>query len=140
GADLTHVVQMVNVVGRIWTNGSAGAAFQLNAFFLAGAHFTSDPWVLFDQESGRWFAGIFDVTRGAEDLAVSTTGNPTGSWFIYQPTYGNCPDQAKGGIDTNVLALGFNVFSGIGCPGGFLGAGIQVLNKAEMVAGATTHF
>jgi hypothetical protein len=139
GADLTHVVQMVNVVGRIWTNGVAGSAFELDAFFLTPGDFVSDPWVLFDQESGRWFAGIFDVTRGGENYAVSQTGNPTGSWFIYLATTGNCPDQGKGGVDTNVVALGYNMFSGIGCTGGFLGAGVQVLNKAEMVAGLTTH-
>src|SRR5207249_7105324 len=101
------------------------SAFQLNTFFVAGTDFISDPWVLFDQESGRWFAGIFDVTRGGENYAVSTTGNPTGTWKVYLGTVGNCPDQGKGGVDTNVLALGYNMFSGIGCGGGFLGAGIQ---------------
>src|SRR4030088_241136 len=50
GADATHVVQMVNVVGKIWTNHVAGTAFQLNAFFLSGTNFISDPWVMFDQE------------------------------------------------------------------------------------------
>jgi len=140
GADATHVVQMVNVVGKIWTNGVAGSAFQLNPFFLAGTDFTSDPWVLFDQESGRWFAGIFDVTTGGENIAVSTTGSPTGSWFIYKPVYGNCPDQGKGGVDTNVLSLGFNVFSGLGCTGGFLGGAVEIFNKAQMIAGASVNF
>jgi len=54
--------------------------------------------------------------------------------------YGNCPDRGRGGVDTDVLALGFNVFSGIGCTGGFLGAGLQWLNKSEMIIGATAHF
>src|SRR5262245_48765060 len=83
GADATHVLQMVNDVGKIWTSGVPGAAFQLNGFFMAGGDFISDPWVLFDRESGRWFAGIFDVTLGGERIAVSQTGDPTGSWFVY---------------------------------------------------------
>src|SRR5439155_6845222 len=145
GADATHVVQMVNVVGKIWTSGVAGSAFQLDAFFLSTGQFVSDPWVMYDQESGRWFAGIFNVTIGGEAIAISTTGSPTGTWFVYKVTYpgqpgGGCPDQGKGGVDTNVLGLGFNEFSGVGCTGGFLGAGIEVFNKAEAIAGATLHF
>src|SRR5439155_314853 len=73
GADATHVVQMVNVVGKIWTSGVAGSAFQLDAFFLSTGQFVSDPWVMYDQESGRWFAGIFNVTIGGEAIAISTT-------------------------------------------------------------------
>jgi hypothetical protein len=148
GADATHVVQMVNVVGRIWTGTTPGAAFSLNGFFVAGTNFLSDPWVLFDQESGRWFAGIFDVTLGGERIAISTTGDPTGSWFVYAVQYpspavsgGGCPDQGKGAVDNNVLALGFNEYLTAGtCAGGFLGAGIEIFNKAQMMAGAAVNF
>jgi hypothetical protein len=145
GADATHVVQMVNVVGKIWTNHVAGSAFQLSAFFLGGSDFLSDPWVMFDQESGRWFAGIGDFTLAGEDIAISTTGSPTGSWHVYHVQYpgqpgGGCPDQSKAGIDTNVLGLGFNEFSGVGCTGGFLGAGLEVFNKSQLIAGVTVNF
>ena len=145
GADSTHVVQMVNLVGKIWTNHVAGPAFQLSTFFGAGSNFLSDPWVMFDQESGRWFAGIGDFTLAGERIAISQTGDPTGSWWLYAIQYpgatgGGCPDQSKAGIDTNVLGLGFNEFSGVGCTGSYLGAGLEVFNKAEMIAGASVHF
>jgi hypothetical protein len=145
GADKTHVVQMVNIVGRIWTSHVAGSVFPLGSFFLAGTDFISDPWVFFDQESGHWFSGIFDVTFGGELIAVSQTGNPTGSWFVYAIQYpgqsgGGCPDQGKGGVDSNILALGFNEFSGVGCTGGFLGAGLEEFNKSQMLTGATVDF
>jgi hypothetical protein len=145
GADATHVVQMVNVVGKTWTNKVPGPVFTLNSFFGAGANFLSDPWVLFDQESGRWFAGIFDVNLGGERIAVSQTGDPTGSWFVYAIQYpgvsgGGCPDQGKGGVDSDVVALGFNEFAGNGCTGGFLGAAIEVFNKSQMMAGASVSF
>jgi hypothetical protein len=144
GADATHVLQMVNVVGKIWTSGVPGTAFQVNAFFMAGGDFLSDPWVLFDRESGRWFAGIFDVTLGGERIAVSQTGDPTGSWFVYAIQYpgqpgGGCPDQGKGGVDSDTVGLGFNEFSGVGCTGGFLGAGIELFSKAQMLAGQTSR-
>jgi hypothetical protein len=145
GADATHVVQMVNVVGRTWTSSVPGSVFSLDSFFIGGGHFISDPWVLFDQESGRWFAGVFDVTLGGERIAVSTTGDPTSTWGVYAIQYpgvsgGGCPDQGKGGVDNNVLALGFNEFAGNGCTGGLLGAGLEVFNKADMLAGVSVHF
>jgi hypothetical protein len=145
GADKTHVVEMVNIVGRIWTSAVPGSTFQLNSFFLAGTDFISDPWVLFDQESGHWFAGIFDVTLGGEQMAASKTGDPTGSWFVYAVQYpgqpgGGCPDQGKGGVDNNVVTLGFNEFAGNGCTGGFLGGAVEIFNKTQMMAGASLNF
>jgi hypothetical protein len=150
GADATHVVQMVNLVGRVWTNHLPGVAFQLSSFFLSGTDFISDPWVFFDQESGHWFAGIGDFTQtgshsAGEIVGVTQTGDPTGSWFIYTIGYpgqtgGGCPDQGKAGVDNNVLALGFNEFSGVGCTGGFLGAALEILNKSQMIAGSSVNF
>jgi hypothetical protein len=145
GSDGAHVLQMVNVVGKIWTSGAPGAAFQLNPFFLGGTNFLSDPWVLYDQESGRWFAGIFDVTLGGERIAISQTSDPTGSWFVYAIQYpgvsgGGCPDQGKGGIDSDTVGLGFNEFAGNGCTGAFLGAAVEVFPKAAMESGSSFSF
>ncbi len=138
-------VQMVNVVGRIWTGTTAGSVFSLNSFFLAGSNFLSDPTVRFDSASGRFFAGIFDVTLGGERIAVSTSSDPGGSWVVYAVRYpgepgGGCPDQGKLGIDSDVVGLGFNEFSGVGCTGSFLGAGLEVFNKSQMVAGTSVNF
>jgi hypothetical protein len=60
-------------------------------------------------------------------------------------TAGGCPDQGKGGVDNNVVALGFNEFSqsGVaGCPdaASSQGAAIEVFNKSQMMAGATLNF
>jgi hypothetical protein len=141
-----HEVQMVNIVGRIWTGTTPGAVFDLRPFFGAPANSVSDPWIIFDQPSGRFIAGIFDITRGGEDFAISKTSDPTGSWFVYHVRYpgvagGGCPDQGKGGVDDNVIALGFNEFSTSGCSGGtFLGAALEVFNKAQMLTGAAVSF
>jgi hypothetical protein len=43
-------------------------------------------------------------------------------------------------VDNNVFALGFNEFAGVGCTGGFLGAGVEVFNKSQMIAGASVSF
>jgi len=149
GADATHVVEMVNVEGRIWTGANAGFAFQLSSFFASGQDFITDPWAFFDQESGRWFAGISDLNLGGQRLAVSRTGDPTGFWSLYAIQYpglvggsgqgiGSCPDQAKAGIDNNVVAVSFNEYAS-DCTH-FLGNAIEVLNKADLVAGVAVHF
>jgi hypothetical protein len=114
----------------------------------------SDPWIKWDADSSRFFAGIFDISLGGEIIAVSQTSNPSGTWFLYRIQYpstaggitaGGCPDQGKGGVDKNVVGLGFNEFSesGVaGCPNAatFQGAGLEVFNKSQMLAGATVNF
>jgi hypothetical protein len=155
-ANGTKEVEFVNVVGKIWTGTTPGTAFSLANFFSPGStrDFLSDPWIKWDAGSGRFFAGIFDVSLGGEIMAVSQTSDPGGTWFLYRIRYpstaggitaGGCPDQGKGGVDSNVVGLGFNEFSTAGTPGcpssaTFQGAGLEVFNKSQMVAGATVNF
>jgi len=155
-ANGTKEVEFVNVVGKIWTGTTPGTAFSLANFFSPSSpgDFLSDPWVKWDAGSGRFFAGIFDVSLGGEIMAVSQTSNPGGSWFLYRIRYpstaggitaGGCPDQGKGGVDSNVVGLGFNEFAVPGTPGcpdaaTFQGAALEVFNKSQMIAGATVNF
>jgi hypothetical protein len=155
-ANGTKEVELVNIVGKIWTGTTPGTAFSLASFFSPSSpgDFLSDPWIKWDAGSGRFFAGIFDVSLGGEIMAVSQTSDPSGSWFLYRIQYpstaggitaGGCPDQGKGGVDNNVVGLGFNEFatSGVaGCPNTatFRGAGLEVFNKSQMMAGSTVNF
>ena len=155
-ANGTKEVELVNLVGKIWTGTTPGAAFSLVSFFSPSnpSDSLSDPWIKWDAGSGRFFAGIFDITLGGEIIAVSQTSDPGGSWFLYRVQYpstaggitaGGCPDQGKGGVDSNVVGLGFNEFSesGVaGCPSAatFQGAALEVFNKSQMLAGSTVNF
>ena len=155
-ANGTQEVEFINVVGKIWTGTSPGTAFSLASFFSPSSpgDFLSDPWIKWDAGSGRFFAGIVDVSRGGEIMAVSQTSNPGGTWNLYRVQYpstaggitaGGCPDQGKGGVDNNVVGLGFNEFaeSGVaGCPSAatFRGAALEVFNKSQMMAGTTVSF
>ena len=155
-ANGTQEVEFINVVGKIWTGTSPGTAFSLASFFSPSSpgDFLSDPWIKWDAGSGRFFAGIVDVSRGGEIMAVSQTSNPGGTWNLYRVQYpstaggitaGGCPDQGKGGVDSNVVGLGFNEFaeSGVaGCPSAatFQGAALEVFNKSQMLAGASVNF
>jgi hypothetical protein len=142
-------IQMVNVVGRVWTGTTAGSVFDLSDFFLTGSDFISDPWIIFDAPSGRFFAGIFDVDLGGEVIAISKTSNPAGAYWIYPIQYpsdtviaGGCPDQGKIGIDADTVGLGFNEFDTNPCSdtSSFLGAAFELFSKADLMAGADTTF
>ena len=71
------------------------AAFSLASFFSPGSpgDFLSDPWIKWDAGSGRFFAGILDVSLGGEIMAISQTSDPAGSWFLYRIQY---PSTAGG--------------------------------------------
>jgi hypothetical protein len=128
----------------------------LASFFSPGSpgDSLSDPWIKWDAGSGRFFAGILDISLGGEIMAVSQTSDPAGIWNLYRIRYpstaggitaGGCPDQGKGGVDNNVVGFGFNEFAVSGTPGcpsaaTFRGAGLEVFNKSQMLAGATVNF
>jgi hypothetical protein len=133
-------MQQVNLAGRIWdSNNNPGTIFGLSSFYGTGGDFISDPWVLFDAASQRWFAGIIDVSSSSERLAVSTSSAPT-TFKVYnvsQGSSGSCGDQAKIGVSDNVVAMSSNIFTNF-CNGGFAGVRLTVLNKSELVAGNNT--
>jgi hypothetical protein len=53
GVGPNHVVQMVNLAGKVWnkTNGMTVQYFALKDFFKTGNHQISDPYIYFDQDS-----------------------------------------------------------------------------------------
>ena len=80
--------------------------FYLNDFFGETPEAnTSDPRVYFDADTGRWYATMLEysfnddftaVTESHVDVAVSDSGDPTGSWHVYRvdassPTHRGCP-------------------------------------------------
>src|SRR2546428_11987995 len=77
----SHVVEMVNVLGRISTKqGVEVQTFPLDSFFgVPSTDFISDPKVHFDTASGSWFTSITDVTTGRALLEVSKSDDPAGT-------------------------------------------------------------
>jgi hypothetical protein len=153
-ANGSQEIELVNAVGKIWNGTTPGPGFSLASFFspISPGDFLGDPWVKWDAGSGRFFAGIGDFTWEGELMAVSQTSDPSGSWFLYRVQYpstadgiiaGGCPDQGKGAVDNNVVALGFNEYweSGVaGCTApNSADAAIEVFNKSQMMAGATLN-
>lgn len=147
-----HVVELVNVLGEIWTkSGTPVETFSLYSLFLAthscGTNtcndFIGDVKVLFDAQSGRWLASVFDSTdngnTGSVAVAVSSSSDPTGSWTVYKlppkDSLGSIlsvfPDQPITGVSDDKVAISANLFGP-----GFTGAEYWILNKNEMLTGS----
>jgi hypothetical protein len=109
----------------------------------------SDPRCIYDAASNRWFVSaigyFFDakgnITSSQLLIAVSTTGNPAGSFVVYSLDVtndgsdffpGDCPclgDQPLLGADFNGLYLSTNAFGQTS----FQGAQLYMLSKSALV-------
>lgn len=100
---------------RFWAN--AGVNF-------APSDTVSDPRLIYDPVSQRWFASQVDYDGSASDptyesdyylLAVSDTADPTGSWhgflFLADPAFGNFADFPTLGVDGSAVYLAGDLFS-----------------------------
>jgi IPT/TIG domain len=153
GVGPNHIVQMVNGGGFVYdrtTTHTQVDDFSLSDFFGAPIDPTkisqpaySDPRVLYDDISGRWFAAIliFDGCGGANscanqgnseiDLAVSATSNPLGDWAVYpiDTDYNNrLLDQPKLGVSNDKAVMTWNI-TGFAGPYQFV-----EVDKADLVA------
>ncbi len=129
-----HVFQLVNVAGKIWDkDGSSIQYFALNDFFDVGNDRLTDPYVIYDSISERWFASIFDVTTESYPLAVSLTNDPTGGWNIYDIKFVSCPDYGRFAVNNNLLVLSVNDF-GPHCTDGFKGTQHAIIKKDDLIA------
>jgi len=95
---------------------------------------SGDPVVLYDQFTDRWILSQF-TTRGPEYwncVAVSTTSDPTGSYYRYAFSTGvNFPDYPKYGNWTDSFVITTREFG----PTIEYGIGVYALEKNKMVNG-----
>ena len=136
-----HVFETVNVAGIIYLkNGTvAKSTFPLSSFFKSSGTL-SDPEVLYDSISGRWFASIIDISVNSVLIAVSSSGDPTGTFNLYSVSGGaNVPDQPFIGTSNDKFAIAANDFSSF--TNAFVGVQYWIMNKSELVSGSSTvHF
>ena len=157
----THYIQAVNTSIGIFSKatGVRLAAFTFNSFFSAngasGVCATGnqgDPYVLYDQVSGRWIITDFawsNIMSGPyyECIAVSKTADPvSGGWWLYSfvaETGTNPPaklnDYPKLGIWGDGIYMSANLFDCLtsNCSSASYG-GVKVwaLNRSDMISGA----
>jgi Concanavalin A-like lectin/glucanases superfamily len=140
GVGPNHVFEMVNLAGIIYNKDGtlAKSTFSLYTFFsLSTSKSLSDPQVFYDAISGRWFASIIDISDLSLQIAVSTSSDPTGTFNLYSISTGShLPDQPFIGTSDDKFVISANDFNTAGTS--YQGVQYWVLNKSEMVSGAST--
>jgi hypothetical protein len=138
-----HIIQAVNNVNgtqfTIWNK--AGAVVQGPTILASITGFPGygDPVVLYDQLADRWIICEFGPVPPTHtiNIAVSTTGNPTGAWNIYQFQDVNFfIDYEKMSVWHNAYYLSSNDFNNAG--NSYLGSSVYSMDRAAMIAGSPT--
>lgn len=136
-----HYVEMVNLVFGVYSKtgdlllGPVDTGTLWDGFPVEDCTDPSgDPIVLYDQLVDRWILSQF-TTRGPEYfncVAISTTGDPTGSYYRYAFSSGlNFPDYPKYGVWTDSYVITTREFG----PTVEYGIGVYALEKNKMVNG-----
>ena len=147
-----HYVEMVNLVFGVWDKAGNKLLGPIDTGALwAGFPIedctdpSGDPIVLYDQTTDRWLLSQF-TTRGLDDpalpfyncVAISTSGDPTGSYYRYafitqQDVDGGYyfPDYPKYGVWTNSYLMTTRDFGSVD---GY-GISVYALEKNKMVNG-----
>jgi len=139
----TSLAEADNDTFSVWSKeGAFLASADLNTFFSVPPTYDfSDPRLLYDRESARWFlTGLaFDKLHNSQNyIAVSETSDPTGIWDKYLLTTGAAlvRDQPMTGVDTDKVVVSWNDFSGSPPnPPTFTGQETYVLQKSDLLAG-----
>jgi hypothetical protein len=145
----SDVAEAVNETLSVWTRtGSPILSSSLDALFsvpTGSGYFFSDPRIVYDGLSGRWFLSGLGVDPSAGSgyvyVAVSTTSDPTGVWHIYDLVFSSSliEDQPKLGVSSDKVVLSWNDFSG----STFAGQETWVLQKSDFLSSlavSTVHF
>jgi hypothetical protein len=96
-----------------------------------------DPVVSYDRIADRWIISQFQVTTSPfqQCVAVSATGDPTGSYFRYAFNYTDgFPDYPKMGVWPDAYYETYNLFNNAGTA--FLGSKVCAFDRAKMLTGA----
>ncbi len=139
-----YIVEMVNIIYGVWTKqGALVKVSGLASLWGSGSDYIGDPKVLYDSQSGRWFASLLDVSQGSVRVGASASDDPTGSWHTYSfKTSGYCPDQPILGVNDDKVMVSANDFlpGSKGCSGTFVGLQYWIFNKSQMLAGASVEY
>jgi hypothetical protein len=152
----THYIQNVNTSIGIFrkSDGVRLTAFTFDNFFSANggsgmcaSNNNGDPFVLYDQVSGRWIISDFawsNIMSGPyyQCIAVSKTANPvSGGWWLYTLNAHSSwlNDYPKLGIWRDGIYMSANMFdcTSPGCgSASYKGVRVWALNRSDLISGA----
>jgi GEVED domain/Secretion system C-terminal sorting domain len=97
-----HYVQMINSTTFKVYNKSSGTVLltgTLGNLWSPATGNEGDPIVMYDKAADRWFLSQFGTTADRKIyIAISTTSDPTGSYYTYTYTSPQFPDYLKFGV------------------------------------------
>lgn len=120
-------------LGTIWSGFPGPWSSSLN---------DGDPIVLYDEAANRWFIAQFSLPNFPNGpfyiiMAVSQTGDPTGSWHRYGFSYANMPDYPKFGIWPDGYYMSANAFSSGSLS--YVGTYNTAFERSQMLTGAAAQ-
>ncbi len=155
-------LEEVNLTGFVYDRGGNQlGSFDLTSLMALGAANSngSDPKVMYDAGSDRWFATLMVCQNGGcggsgwttmgVDLAVSQTNDPLGGWTVYQNVYsgtpfndqGNLQDQPKLGFSDDKVTVSDNVYTGhCGAGSCFKSEDVIVFQKSDLLSAVGAHY
>jgi hypothetical protein len=149
-----HFVEFINGRFAVYskTNGAVvksttDAAFWQNAgIVVPNGEDVSDPRMVFDTVSQRWFASaiLYNGSTLANNsllVAVSSSADPIGLWhavsLVADPVNGDFADFPTMGLDANGVYLSGDMFTP-GASGSSVGASLISIPKADLLRAAPT--
>jgi len=76
--------------------------------FFGNGITNGDPIVMYDHLADRWLVSQFYIAGDALQIAISTTEDPTGTYNLYEFTFGQFPDYPKYSIWPNAYLMTTN--------------------------------
>jgi Carboxypeptidase regulatory-like domain len=143
-----HVVITTNSMVQVFskTGVAAGPAVRISQLLVGipnAADDDGDPIILYDSLANRFYISQFNIrfdaqNRMAMHVAVSTSPDPTGTWFAYEfkCNPGRFTDYPHIGVWPNAYYMASNDFNTAGTA--FLGAGFYAMERAKMLSGDPT--
>jgi hypothetical protein len=145
---LNHFVELINGRYSVYSKSSGARVrtttdiqFWKNAGVDLGANLdVTDPRVVFDTYSQRWFASMVDVDFSTQMnnrflIAISDSADPTGTWhgfaFPTDPVDGNFGDFPTLGVDADGVYLSGDMFD---ATGDSVGATLVSIPKSGLLA------
>ena len=140
----TQFVETVNVAFAVFNKSNGSVAYgpiNINTLwggFGSGCETNNDgdPTVVFDHLANRWVISQFSVSSlpYTQCVAVSTTEDPTGSYYRYAFAYDNVGfnDYPKMGVWPDGYYVTYNIFNNAQT---FAGARVCAFDRARMVQG-----
>ncbi len=147
-----HYVQVVNVSLQIFNKtgtslyGPVTTSTIWSGFTGAWTgHNDGDAIVMYDENADRWVISQFAVNCGTfgsytayELVAVSTTADPTGSYYRYAFQFDYMPDFPKLGVWNDGYYMAINRFNTNVSPNVYIGSAACVMERSKMIAGDPT--